>query len=360
MSRPAALHLQFSVHAALQRGHVEIDLVDLVRCLRTVSDKNSITAAADALDVTYRTLWGKLQALDDALGCKLVGKARGRGTQLTSKGRAVLAALERHGALFLPPPAEPVAALLGDLGRALRDQAHLRLMASHDFALAKALSTRRAPVFGEADPAACTTAVDLAESIQLTLAGSSSCVRALLRGEADLAGYHHVSRPLTTAPKAPWDALETNDDYWNLPILEREQGLIVAPRVRRNVKALADLTRPGVRFVNRQRGSGTRILLDALLMEAGVAASGIDGYEHEEFTHQAVAATVAAGGADAGPGLRAAAAQFNLGFIPLATETYRLAGRAETRTHDAVNALIVATQALAALLPGYRVLRTPK
>ena len=139
--------------------------------------------------------------------------------------------------------------------------------------------------------------------------------------------------------------------------MEREQGLIVAPRFKSKVKALAHLAYPGLRFVNRQRGSGTRVLFDSLLAEAGMVATSISGYGHEEFTHQAVAATIAAGAADVGPGLRTAAAQFKLHFVPLATETYRIAGRTETRQHPSVLKLTAALRVEAAKLPGYAALK---
>ncbi|HOB01210.1 substrate-binding domain-containing protein [Casimicrobium huifangae] len=352
MSKIPSLAIEFTANATLRIGSSEVDLVELTRCLRTLADTQSITAAANVLGVTYRTLWGRMLSFDAALGCKLIGKARGRGTQLTGKGRALLAALERHGALFLPPPPEPVAALTTDLARALRDRPLLRLMASHDYAIARAINARRgvSPASGQS------ASVDLSELIHLSNAGSVDCVRSLLQGDADLAGYHHVTTTASERANSPWERVESDSDFWSLPIMEREQGIIVAPRAKRQIESIADIAREGIRFVNRQRGSGTRILLDAWLSDAGISPSRIEGYDQEEFTHQAVAATVAAGAADAGPGLKAAAAQFNLGFIPLTTETYRLAGAVDTRTHETVAALIAATHQQAAKLPGYRVL----
>jgi len=356
MSKIPSLAVDFTANASLRIGRSEIDLVELTRCLRTLADTQSITAAANTLGVTYRTMWGRMLSFDDALDCKLIGKARGRGTQLTGKGRALLAALERHGALFLPPPPEPVAALTADLARALRDRPLLRLVASHDYAIAKAINARRTL----ASTPQGTESVDISELIHLSSAGSVDCVRSLLRGDADLAGYHHINAAASERTNSPWERVESDSDFWSLPVMEREQGIIVAPGVKRKVKSLTDVTREGVRFVNRQRGSGTRILLDSWLSEAGIAPGRIDGYDQEEFTHQAVAATIAAGAADVGPGLKAAAAQFNLGFIPLTTETYRLAGAIDTRGHEAVAALIAATHQQAAKLPGYRVLTTER
>ena len=141
MSKLSSLHISFSVQADVALGELSIDLRELKRSLRTLADTQSITHAAQSLGVTYRTLWGRLIGFDAALGCKLVGKARGRGTHLTGKGRALLAALERHDELFSPPSTERVSALSADLARALRDQPLLRLIASHDYALAKVFDT---------------------------------------------------------------------------------------------------------------------------------------------------------------------------------------------------------------------------
>ena len=357
MLHSQATDIKFSVRAELKGADAAIDLSDLKFSLRTLADTQSITHAAQSLGVTYRTLWGRLLGFDAALGCKLVGKARGRGTNLTGRGRALLAALERHDELFSPPSTERVSALYADLARALRDQPLLRLLASHDYALAKVFDTSSAPSASSA-----VVAAQLQDAIHMANAGSVECIRALLRGDADLAGYHHTTMTTTSAGKesqarALWSRVEDSAEYWSVALMEREQGLIVAPQLKAKVKELADLARPGLRFVNRQRGSGTRVLLDSLMAEAGMVATAISGFGHEEFTHQAVAATIAAGAADAGPGLRTAAAQFKLHFVPLATETYRIAGRTETRQHPSVLKLIAALRVESAKLAGYTALK---
>lgn len=357
MLRRNTTNIHFSVRAEMKSAETEVDLSELKRSLRTLADTQSITHAALSLGVTYRTLWGRLLAFDAALGCRLVGKARGRGTHLTGKGRALLAALERHEELFSPPSTDRVSALSADLARALRDQPLLRLLASHDYALAKVFDTSSA-----SGASSATVAVQLQDAIHLANAGSVECIRALLRGDADLAGYHHTTVTAANAGKqsqatALWSRVEDSAEFWSVALMEREQGLIIAPQLKPKVKGLADLGRPGLRFVNRQRGSGTRVLLDTLMAEAGMVAAAISGYGHEEFTHQAVAATIAAGAADAGPGLRTAAAQFQLHFVPLATETYRIAGRTETRQHPGVLQLIAALRVEAAKLAGYTALK---
>jgi putative molybdopterin biosynthesis protein len=362
MSKSSSIQISFSIQAEASLGELHVDLPELKRSLRTLADTQSITHAAQSLGVTYRTLWGRLLTFDAALGCKLVGKARGRGTNLTGKGHALLAALERHEDLFSPPSPERVTALSADLSRALRDQPLLRLLASHDYALAHAFDLLPATASGAANSAS--VAETLIDGIHMANAGSVECIRALLRGDADLAGYHHTTTFVAKAASssaassnspanALWGRVEDSADFWSVPVMEREQGLIIAPKHKAGVKALKDLARPDLRFVNRQRGSGTRVLLDALMAEAGLVATSIAGYAHEEFTHQAIAATIAAGAADVGPGLRTAAAQFKLHFVPLATETYRIAGRLETRKHRIVVTLLDALRAQAKGLPGY-------
>jgi putative molybdopterin biosynthesis protein len=104
----------------------------------------------------------------------------------------------------------------------------------------------------------------------------------------------------------------------------REQGLIVARGNPAQIRSLQDLARPEVRFVNRQRGAGTRVLLDYHLKRLQIDPAGVVGYDQEEYTHLAVAAAVASGRADCGLGVTAAAQALGLDFIPLFNERYDL------------------------------------
>ncbi|TAM61441.1 molybdopterin biosynthesis protein [bacterium] len=107
--------------------------------------------------------------------------------------------------------------------------------------------------------------------------------------------------------------------------VERVQGLIVAHGNPLQLESVADVAHTGARFVNRQRDSGTRILLDYLLAQAGLRPESLNGYERIEFTHTAVAALVRDGAADCGVGILAAAQALGCGFVPLAQERYELA-----------------------------------
>jgi putative molybdopterin biosynthesis protein len=113
-------------------------------------------------------------------------------------------------------------------------------------------------------------------------------------------------------------------------LVHREQGLIVAPDNPLGLEGVGDLVRDGLRYVNRQRGAGTRVLLDHELTTHGIAPDAITGYQREEHTHLAVAAAVAAGRADAGLGVLAAARAFGLGFVPVRSEPYDLVMDAAT------------------------------
>ena len=117
-------------------------------------------------------------------------------------------------------------------------------------------------------------------------------------------------------------------------LVHREQGLIVAPGNPLGLDGIGDLARPGLRYVNRQRGAGTRVLLDYELQRAGIDAGALGGYSREEPTHLAVAAAIAAGRADCGLGVQAAARAFGLDFVPVAREPYDLVLERATAESD--------------------------
>jgi molybdate-binding protein/DNA-binding transcriptional regulator YhcF (GntR family) len=159
---------------------------------------------------------------------------------------------------------------------------------------------------------------------QTSFVGSLGGLMALARGEADVAGAHL------------WDA---TGDHYNVPFVRRllpgrhagllalarrELGFIVAPGNPLRLYEAADLARPGVRMINRQTGSGTRVWFDVQLDRAGIAGETIAGYDQPVNTHTAVAEAVAGGRADAGVGIYAAARAYDLGFQPLAQEQYDL------------------------------------
>jgi putative molybdopterin biosynthesis protein len=161
-------------------------------------------------------------------------------------------------------------------------------------------------------------------SISSSHVGSMGGLMAVKRGACHLAGSH---------------LLDTEDGSYNvsyiakyLPEIEvklvnlvyRDQGLIVGRGNPKGIKGIEDLARKDISFINRQPGSGTRILLDYRLNQIGISSEDIIGYQHEEFTHMAVAVAVLSGTVDAGLGIYAAARALDLDFIPVVTEQYDL------------------------------------
>jgi molybdopterin molybdotransferase/putative molybdopterin biosynthesis protein len=204
---------------------------------------------------------------------------------------------------------------LGEVGRTIV------AIGSHDLILDVAASRLRS-----ADPL-----ISLASSNVGSLGG----LVAVRDGLCHLAGSH-LLEPETGEYTLPYlDRLMAGGPEVSvIRLVHREQGLLVAPGNPSGLSGIDDLARPGLRYVNRQRGAGTRALLDFELAQRGIDAAQITGYSREEHTHLAVAAAVAAGRADTGLGIRAAAQAFKLDFIPVAWEPYDLVLRASVVDDD--------------------------
>ena len=154
--------------------------------------------------------------------------------------------------------------------------------------------------------------------------GSLGGLLALQRGENHMAGTH-----LLDAESGVYNIPDIKRVIPNVPVVlvhlaQREQGIVLPPGNPKGISSLRDLVRKDIRFVNRQPGSGTRVLLDYELKKRNISATEISGYEREEFTHMAVGVAIASGLADAGLAVRAAARALALDFIPVANEQYDL------------------------------------
>lgn len=153
--------------------------------------------------------------------------------------------------------------------------------------------------------------------------GSMGGIMALKNGKCHLAGSHLLGPDGIYNQSAIRQHLQ-GQAMDLVRLVDREQGLIVMPGNPMDITSLSDLARDGVVFINRQRGSGTRVLLDWRLGELGISADAIAGYEDEEYTHMNVAAAVLSGRASAGLGVKAAAVALGLDFIPVGVEEYDL------------------------------------
>ncbi|MFZ5650199.1 MAG: molybdopterin biosynthesis protein [Bacillota bacterium] len=159
--------------------------------------------------------------------------------------------------------------------------------------------------------------------------GSLGGLAALRKGEAHCAGTHLLDEETGDYNVSYIKRLLPDRKMVLVNLVYREQGLIVARGNPKGIRGVQDLAREGINFINRQRGAGTRVLLDFRLRELGIDPGRIQGYEREEYTHMSVAAAVASGSADAGIGIRAAAGSLGLDFISVAEERYDLCIPAE-------------------------------
>lgn len=313
------------------------------RLLKAVRTSGSLGHAAKSIGVSYRHAWGLLGLWERRMGQPLVRLERGRGATLTALGEKLLWAEQRIRARVAPDLDSLADELERDLAPEFGEtRAVLAISASHDLLLARL----RDSLMWEPEL-----------DIHLDFRGSLDSLAALWRDRCQLAGFHlsHPSDPNAIAEVRRWLKRRT---HRLIQFAHREQGLMVGDGNPKDIHGLQDLARNGVRFINRQRGSGTRLLLDRMLDDSHVDARRIDGYQSEEFTHLAVAATVAGGGADAAFGIRAAAAQFGLEFLPMARERYLFACRKEALDQPMIRRFIAALKDaefrdLAAKLPGY-------
>jgi molybdate transport repressor ModE-like protein len=325
-----------------------IDTAALLGLLLGIHDTGSIARAATAVRLSYRYAWGLLREAERLFGQRLLESGRGRGTALTPLAQKLVWA-DRRIAARLSPTLESLASELEtELGKvselALRT---IRMDASHGFAVA-ALT-------------ACLNRIEL--PMELRYRTCTDAVAALSRRECDLAGFH-VPCGRFEAPTVAWYMRWLDPVQHSLVnIAGREQGLFIARGNPLGVTGLADLTRREVRFVNRQVGSGTRMLLEMMLGSAGIAPEAINGYNSAEFTHSAVAAYIASGMADVGIGVRTAAERFKLDFIPLVRERYFFALRTDALDEPLMRQLISVLQhsdyhRVVDALPGYDAGRT--
>jgi putative molybdopterin biosynthesis protein len=230
--------------------------------------------------------------------------------------RAEAFLLEALTAGYTPAQAEQAMRLALDRWRVLnrpilaRPAQPLRFVGSHDPAVTL-LATRLPDIAPSQAP-------------QLTFAGSLGGLMALARGEADLAGSHLWDEESDTYNVPFVRRLLPGQRVALLTLAHRHLGLLAAPAFPVNLTGLDDLTRPGLRFVNRQRGAGTRVWLDAHLHQLGIGPDLIYGYDQEYPTHSEVGQLIAEGQADVGLGVETVALIYGLRFIPLAQERYDL------------------------------------
>lgn len=154
--------------------------------------------------------------------------------------------------------------------------------------------------------------------------GSMGGIMAVRRGETHIAGTHLLDESDGSYNTAFIKRYFPNGGVRLVECVGRSQGLMLQKGNPKNITSIADLKGEGIRYVNRQKGSGTRILIDYLCKKEGINTDEIYGYEREEFTHTSVAAQIVSDTADAGMGIYSAAKLYDLDFLPICMEQYDL------------------------------------
>ncbi|MEA4869969.1 MAG: molybdopterin biosynthesis protein [Christensenella sp.] len=203
------------------------------------------------------------------------------------------------------------------------ERAHVRLLKPID------RIARTVRILGSHDPLIDEAAdelrrLDIRSYVSSAHVGSMGAILAVGRGEAQLGGIHLLDERDGSYNTSYVERYLPSGGAALVECVRRMQGFLVAKGNPLGILAVRDLTKGGVRFANRQKGAGTRVLLDYLLRQNGVSGAEIAGYEREEMTHTAVAAQIAAGSADCGLGILAAARMYDLDFVPVCEETYDL------------------------------------
>jgi molybdate transport repressor ModE-like protein len=335
-----SIHPEWVVAPAGGQPH---PLPQLLPLLTAIQNSGSIANAARTTEMSYRRAWGMLRRFEKEFGVPLVIKTRGQGTRLSPLADKLLWA-DRRVAARLSPTLE---SLSSELERELESllapsRSSLRINASHGFAVAALVEA-----LGRQHIA-----------VDLKYRTSTEAVAALARGDCDLAGFHVAEGPFQKTSVEPYLAWLDPRRHVLIQLAYRKQGLFVASGNPKQVAGFEDLARPDLRFVNRQVGSGTRVLIDLLLTRHRIDPAGIVGYENTEFTHAAVAAFIASGMADVGFGLETAARRFGLDFIGVLRERYFFACEAsavnKTMLRNVVGLLCGAElRAVIDALPGY-------
>lgn len=313
------------------KSHASTDLSSIAILLREVQRGKTIQSAAEALDVSYRTLWNQLKVAEKALGTPLLLSTKGHGSKLSPAAESFLNSVAEMERRFDRVSQDEVRRLSGELSSWM-DPRPVRWVCC-----------------SSSDPL-IEQVIDGFTHIDYQTMGSGQALERLLSGDADIAGFHLPDQDSLLQVQAHLKSA----GMMAYPLMRRTQGLMVSTGNPLRIKKLVDLARPEVRFINRQKGAGTRLLLDTLMEKEGIRSDRIRGYRHEEFTHTAVATAIVAGTADAALGLKYIAAQFHLGFVPLEEETFYLAMSTKVHASKPIQKFIQSVQALATKQVGYR------
>ena len=301
-------------------------LDDILRLLSAIETTGNISGACRDCRLSYRHAWGLLRRAEQVFETALLDTNRRQGTRLTDFARHLLWAHRRTEAR-LEPTLQSLSSELQEAIEGLYPQhrPRLRLHASHGFA-----------VEGLVQQAGSHDVL----SIELRYRTATEALASLNRNECDLAGFQVPTGEFQAPILAHYSPWLDPDRHCLIYLAQRDTGMFVQPDNPRNIHGIADLVKPGVRFVNRQVGSSTRLLVGLMLERLGIDPAQVNGYDTSEFTHLAIAAHIASGMADVGIGVETAAWRCGLAFIPLAKERYYFAVNQDSLSSPRMQALL--------------------
>ena len=281
----------------------------LLELLAEVQGHGSLSGSCKKTGASYRHAWSLIRQGEAQLGMPLLNMERGKGSTLTPLAEKLVWAGHRIQARLTPMLETLASELESEIGRILSTSNDvLRVHASHGFAVEKMIENLKSSGL----------------QVERRYVGSTEAAALHHEGACEIAGFHIPQGEFEETAFKHYARWLKPKESRIIHVATRRQGFMVASGNPHKIYEVQDLTRKGLRFVNRQPSSGTRFLLECFLKKAHVEPSTIAGYEQAEFTHAAVAAYVASGMADVGFGVETPARRFKLEFLPLATERYFL------------------------------------
>ena len=308
-----------------------IDLYWLVRLLKDIRGGSSLVLASKNSGISYRGAWGKLNQVEASLGIPLMIRTKGHGSKLTEFGSFLCQFIEEMQGSYAQHGVNYQDTLQKEIKKHQKlESARWNFYSSSDSIIQKA--TAEVKGFG------------------LKIAGSGESLEQLLNNNAHIAGYH-------VSDEKSSQVIHQRLRKHNIeifPVMKRTQGFIVKKGNPFHMQAIEDLLNPKIRFINRQISSGTRLLLDTLLLEQGIEPTDINGYLHEEFTHSAVANAILAGKADVGLGVKNVALENGLGFVPIKDEIFFIAMHKDMLSQPESSKLIRKIRSYSGNTSGYK------
>ena len=313
------------------KDSASVDLVWLTGLLKDIERGNTLMSACKKMGLSYRNVWQKLNEVEEELGFKLIDRVRGHGSVLSEYAKYLIQFTDDF-----------------DQKTARLSQSSLTHL-EDGFQQFRIHATQAWRFVSSSDPIIQKSVQEIG-GIELITAGSGEALERLLAFEVDIAGYH-VSDPhssLVIVKRLMQEGMQV------FPVMKRVQGFMVAKGNPLNILSPKDLLRSKIRFINRQKGSGTRLLLDTILAKEKIDPQKITGFAHEEFTHSAIAMAILAKKADVGMGVKNIALDNALDFIRLKDEIFFLAMTAEVAENREVKKLMRKIRLLSGQTAGYQ------